>query len=120
MIEGIVKLTSGCPHWWGLTALDIHFESQCLPTPLAWYAHHLPKWFLRLSVVGTLVVEIALPFLFFVPIKNLRWFTFISQVCFLFIFLFIFKYLFANLYIKFELNAFLDHFSIGTDCKRKL
>ena len=37
--SGIVKLTSGCPTWWGLTALPLHYESQCIPTPLAWYAH---------------------------------------------------------------------------------
>ena len=26
---------------------------QCIPTPLAWYAHQLPEWFQILSVVGT-------------------------------------------------------------------
>lgn len=26
--SGVVKLTSGCPTWWGLTALDWHYESQ--------------------------------------------------------------------------------------------
>jgi len=78
--SGIVKLTSGCPKWWTLTALDIHFESQCIPTPLAWYAHHLPKWFLKFSVVSTYVIEIVLPFLFFIPIKNLRLFSFVMQV----------------------------------------
>jgi len=40
--SGVVKLTSMCPTWWGLTALDWHYESQCIPTPIAWYAHQMP------------------------------------------------------------------------------
>ncbi|XP_025087696.1 lipase maturation factor 2-like isoform X2 [Pomacea canaliculata] len=78
--SGVVKLTSYCPTWWGLTALTVHFESQCIPTPLAWYWHHFPEWFLRVSCVATYVIEIALPFLFFVPIRALRMFSFFWQV----------------------------------------
>lgn len=77
--SGIVKLTSKCPTWWGLTALNYHFESQCLPTPFAWYAHHLPSWLLRLGVVGTYVVEIIIPFFFFGP-AVLRRISFWAQV----------------------------------------
>ncbi|CAG2115959.1 unnamed protein product, partial [Medioppia subpectinata] len=80
--SGVVKLTSGCPKWWTLTALDIHFESQCIPTPFAWFVHHFPSSLLRLSVVMTYVTEIAVPFLFFIPIKNLRIFAFVMQVIF--------------------------------------
>jgi len=40
--SGVVKLLSRCPAWWGLTALPTHYESQCLPTWMAWYAYHLP------------------------------------------------------------------------------
>lgn len=78
--SGVVKLTSMCPTWWQLTALDYHFESQCLPTPLAWYAHHLPNWTLKLGVVGTYVIEIVTPFLFFAPLRSLRLFGFCSQL----------------------------------------
>ena len=39
--SGVVKLTSRCPTWWNLTALDWHYESQCIPTPLAWFFHRL-------------------------------------------------------------------------------
>uniref|UniRef100_V5GJR1 Lipase maturation factor n=1 Tax=Ixodes ricinus TaxID=34613 RepID=V5GJR1_IXORI len=60
--------------------LNVHFESQCIPTPLAWYFHHLPEWFLRLGVVFTYVVEIAVPFLFFMPVRSLRIFSFYCQV----------------------------------------
>ncbi|XP_065306375.1 lipase maturation factor 2-like [Dermacentor albipictus] len=78
--SGVVKLTSGCPTWWGLTALNHHFQSQCIPTPIAWYFHHLPDWILRLGVVFTFVIEIAIPPLFFVPVRPLRIFCFYSQV----------------------------------------
>ncbi len=41
--SGAVKLTSGDAAWRGLTALTVHFETQPIPTPLAWYAHWLPS-----------------------------------------------------------------------------
>ncbi|KAL6268444.1 hypothetical protein P5V15_001579 [Pogonomyrmex californicus] len=78
--SGVVKLTSGCPVWWKLDALNIHFESQCIPTPLAWYAHHLPTWFLRLSTVASNVIELAVPLLFFFPNRKVRITAFCLQV----------------------------------------
>ncbi|XP_038047006.1 lipase maturation factor 2-like [Patiria miniata] len=78
--SGVVKLTSRCPTWWGLTALDWHYESQCIPTPLAWYAHQLPQWFQKLSVAAVYLIECFTPFLFFVPIRNLRLFSWFSQI----------------------------------------
>ncbi len=66
-LSGCVKLLSGDPSWAALSALDVHFETQPLPTPLAWYAHHLPGWIRHAGVVATLVVELALPFLIFAP-----------------------------------------------------
>jgi len=78
--SGVVKLTSMCQQWWGLTALNVHFESQCIPTPLAWYFHQMPSWFLKLSVVATYVIEIAVPFLFFSPVRSLKMFAFWSQI----------------------------------------
>ncbi|XP_067129726.1 lipase maturation factor 2-like isoform X2 [Centruroides vittatus] len=80
--SGVVKLLSNCPTWWNLTALTIHFESQCIPTSLAWFAHYLPTWLLKLAVVGTFVIEIAIPFLFFIPIHSLRVFSFHAQMLF--------------------------------------
>jgi hypothetical protein len=35
--NGVVKLTAGCPEWLSLRALRVHFWTQPLPTPLAWY-----------------------------------------------------------------------------------
>ncbi|XP_017878453.1 lipase maturation factor 2-like [Ceratina calcarata] len=78
--SGVVKLTSGCPIWWKLDALSVHFESQCLPTSLAWYAHHLPTWFLRFVTVIVNVLELVIPFLFFFPNRKVKIIAFYMQV----------------------------------------
>ena len=62
-------------------ALTYHYETQCIPTPLAWFAHQLPVWWHKLSVVGTFVIEIAVPFLFLCPLRRLRLGAFYMQVC---------------------------------------
>lgn len=113
--SGVVKLTSRCPTWWGLTglyecvcvgislllviyrdliffiwlifyftvcwtALTYHYETQCIPTPLAWFAHQLPVWWQKLSVMGAFIIEIATPLLFFSPLRRLRLGAFYWQV----------------------------------------
>jgi hypothetical protein len=65
--SGVVKLTSGDPTWHNLTALSFHFETQPIPTPLAWYADHLPVWLLKLSTALVFVTEIGAPFLIVAP-----------------------------------------------------
>ncbi len=66
-MSGAVKLLSGDPTWRNLTALEYHFETQPLPTPIAWYAAHLPHWALIAGTAATLVVEVGLMFLVFAP-----------------------------------------------------
>ena len=65
--SGVVKLASGDPTWHGLTAMTFHFETQPLPTPIAWYAHHLPTVLLNGITLSTLVIEIGAPFLMLAP-----------------------------------------------------
>lgn len=65
ILSGCVKLLSGDPSWAALSALDFHYETQPLPTPLAWYAHQLPALFDRLCITATFVIELAFPFLIF-------------------------------------------------------
>lgn len=60
--SGWVKLASGDPAWWDLSALEYHYETQPLPTWTAWYMHQLPAWFQKLSVAGTFVIELVIPF----------------------------------------------------------
>ena len=51
-LSGFVKLASGDPTWADGSALSFHFETQPLPTMLAWYAHHLPG-----SILDTATTE---------------------------------------------------------------
>jgi hypothetical protein len=59
--SGVVKLASGDPAWRGLTALAVHYETQPLPTPVAWYVALLPLWFHQVSTALTLGIELILP-----------------------------------------------------------
>ena len=61
--SGAVKLTSGDPTWRALTALRFHFETQPLPTPIAWYVHHAPEWLLQAMCAGVIGIELLAPFL---------------------------------------------------------
>ncbi len=70
-MSGVVKLSSGDPNWWNLSALHYHFLTQPLPTPLAWHAAHLPAGVLAFSTGAMFVVELGLPFLIFCP-RRLR------------------------------------------------
>ncbi|MGH7162892.1 MAG: lipase maturation factor family protein, partial [Planctomycetota bacterium] len=66
--SGLLKITSGDHAWWtDLTALSFHYETQPLPTPLAWYAHQLPGWAHRACTAGTLFLEVVVPFLILLP-----------------------------------------------------
>lgn len=69
---GAVKLLSGDPTWADLTALQYHFETQPIPTPLAWYVHQLPPPVLKFGVIATLVSELVAPVLIFTT-RNLRY-----------------------------------------------
>jgi hypothetical protein len=66
-MSGVVKLLSGDPNWWNLSALSFHFLTQPLPTPLAWYAAQLPAGISTLATGATFFVELVLPFLIFCP-----------------------------------------------------
>ena len=59
--SGLAKLTSGDPTWSALTAMSFHYETQPLPTPLAWYAHNLPLWFHRVTTIVVLAIELVVP-----------------------------------------------------------
>ncbi len=66
-LSGFVKLASGDPTWADGTALGYHFETQPLPTALAWYAHHSPPVLLEWAATATLFIELVLPFCVILP-----------------------------------------------------
>jgi len=65
--SAVVKLTSGDPNWRNLTALEYHYQTQCLPPWTAWYFHHLAPGFQKLSAVNMFVIEGLAPFLIVAP-----------------------------------------------------
>ncbi|HWF10294.1 MAG TPA: lipase maturation factor family protein [Bryobacteraceae bacterium] len=65
--SGSVKLLSHDLSWRHLTALAVHYQTQPLPTPIAWYMMQAPLWFHKASTLCVFVVELALPFLMFGP-----------------------------------------------------
>ena len=65
--SGMVKLASGDLTWRNLTALEYHYYTQPLPTPIAWYVHLAPAGFQHGSTVFMFFVELVIPFLIFAP-----------------------------------------------------
>ncbi|XP_065496143.1 lipase maturation factor 2 [Caloenas nicobarica] len=111
--SGVVKLTSRCPTWWGLTALTYHYETQCIPTPGAWFAHQLPVWFQKFSVVATYIIEIAVPVLFFAPVRRLRLFAFYCQVLLQLLIILTGNYNFFNVLTIVLASSLLDEEHVG-------
>lgn len=66
LTSGLVKLTSGDPLWRDLSALAYHYETQPLPSPIGWYAHHLPLVVHRATTAAMFAIELAAPWLIFV------------------------------------------------------
>lgn len=63
---GLIKLR-GDPCWRDLTCLEYHHETQPLPGPTSWRAHHLPRWWHRVEVAGNHVAQVAAPLLLVAP-----------------------------------------------------
>jgi lipase maturation factor 1 len=73
--SGVVKLESGDPTWRNLTAMYEYYQNGPLPTWIGWYLQHLPYWFHIATAAATLVMELILVWMAFLP---RRWRT----VCF--------------------------------------
>jgi len=71
---GVVKLASGDPTWANLSALSFHYQTQPLPSPLAYYAYFLPSEFHRVCVLGVFFIELIVPLLIFTT-RRLRLFA---------------------------------------------
>jgi predicted DCC family thiol-disulfide oxidoreductase YuxK len=76
-MAGAVKLLSGDLLWRQLTALTVHYETQPLPHALSWFAHQLPAGLHQAACLATLVIELAVPFLIWMPrrLKQIAWAT---------------------------------------------
>lgn len=65
--SGLVKLLSGDQEWRHFTAMDEYYQNGPLPTWIGWYMQHLPHWFHAFTVAATLIMELVLVFLLFLP-----------------------------------------------------
>lgn len=63
---GLIKIR-GDECWRDFTCLNYHYETQPIPNPFSWYFHWLPKWFHGLSVFWNHIVELVVPFMYFLP-----------------------------------------------------
>lgn len=79
LMAGVVKIASGDSSWHDLTALSYHFETEPLPTPIAYYAHFWPPWLQESMVAAVLLIELVLPFCVFLtrPLRLLAAWSFI-------------------------------------------
>jgi hypothetical protein len=62
-MSGAVKLLSADSTWWNLSALNVHYETQPLPTWIGWHAHQLPEWFQNISAMVMFIIELLMPVL---------------------------------------------------------
>jgi len=65
--SGIVKLTSGDYSWRHLTAMDDYYQNGPLPTWIGWYVQQLPHRFHAATALMTLVAELGLVWMLFLP-----------------------------------------------------
>ncbi len=65
--SGAVKLLSGDPTWRNFTAMDEYYQNGPLPTWIGWYIQHLPEWFHKATAFTTLLMELVLVLMAFLP-----------------------------------------------------
>jgi hypothetical protein len=65
--SGVVKVASHDVQWRSLTALDHYYENGPLPDWIGWYAQQLPHRFQASIALATLVVELGLVWMLFLP-----------------------------------------------------
>jgi hypothetical protein len=65
--SGLVKLLSGDTQWRDFSAMNEYYQNGPLPTWIGWYAEHLPHWFHASSVAATLIIELVVVLMLFLP-----------------------------------------------------
>ena len=63
--SGCAKLMSGDFTWWNLSALRVHYETQPLPTWIAWYAHQWPPSVQTFCALVMFSIELVVPVFIF-------------------------------------------------------
>ena len=65
--SGVAKILGGDPHWRHLTAMDDYYQNGPLPTWIGWYAQQLPHAFHAATTLWTLIVELFVVWMLFLP-----------------------------------------------------
>ena len=65
--SGMVKFASGETQWRDFTAMDEYYQNGPLPTWIGWYVQHLPHSFHAFATGATLVLELGLVWMLFMP-----------------------------------------------------
>ncbi len=78
-LSGSVKLLSHDPAWRSFHAMEFHYWTQPLPTPVAWYMNQLPARFHQASTAVVFVCELLVPLLIFGP-RRVRHFAAFSII----------------------------------------
>lgn len=65
--SGVAKIAGGDPEWRHFTAMDDYYQNGPLPTWLGWYAQQLPHSFHAATTLLTLVVELGIVWMLFLP-----------------------------------------------------
>ena len=65
--SGVVKLASGDYSWRHLTAMDDYYQNGPLPTWIGWYVQQLPHKFHAATALLTLIAELGIVFMMFLP-----------------------------------------------------
>jgi lipase maturation factor len=68
--SGLVKILSGEEQWRNLTAMDKYYENGPLPTWIGWYVQHWPHSFHAFSAAATLIIELFVVWLLFLPKRS--------------------------------------------------
>ncbi|HYM59851.1 MAG TPA: lipase maturation factor family protein, partial [Thermoanaerobaculia bacterium] len=70
--SGLVKLLSGETQWRDLSAMDRYYENGPLPSWIGWYVQHWPHGFHAVTCAATLIVELFVVWLVFLPKSSRR------------------------------------------------
>lgn len=65
--SGVAKILGGDPEWRHFTAMDEYYQNGPLPTWIGWYVQHLPHWFHYSTALATIVLELGLVWMLFLP-----------------------------------------------------
>ena len=67
--SGVAKIASGDQAWRQFTAMDDYYQNGPLPTWIGWYVQQLPHWFHASATFYTLLTELLIVWMLFLPRK---------------------------------------------------